>query len=297
MIGTFFYKNPRLLVLVIGIIVTVGLAAFQVLPRMEDPVLTRRVALVTTTFPGADAQRVESLVTEKLEEKLRDIEQIKEIQSTSGASSSVIVIELRDEVVEVDTVWSQVRDRLADAAIDLPREISRPRLRPLALKAYAAIIALKWNRDSEANFAILRRRAENLKHSVRAIPGTEQVDLFGDPGEEILVEVEPAIVSTLNLTTSEIARQLQGRDAKRSAGLLPGERTEMLMAIDDELDSLSYLGETPIAYGRRGRLVSLADIASISKGIVQPLASLAFVDGKPAVALGVFVRDDYRVDH
>ena len=56
MIANYLYRNPRLLVLAVGIIVTAGLAALHVLPRMEDPVLTRRVGLVTTTFPGADAR-------------------------------------------------------------------------------------------------------------------------------------------------------------------------------------------------------------------------------------------------
>ncbi len=296
MIGNFLYKNPRLLVLVIGIILTAGLAALHVMPRMEDPVLTRRVALVTTSFPGADPVRVETLVTEKLEEKLRDIEQIKSIQSSSGISNSIIVVELRDEIVAVDPVWSLVRDTLADAATELPAEVSRPRLRTLPLKAYAAIIALKWARADEANYAILRRLAEDLRHSLRGIPGTERVDLFGDPGEEIVVEVEPATLSTLKLTPDDIAQQLRGSITQRSAGLVRGRRSEMLMSVDEVSDSLKRVGETPIAYGREGRLVSLADISIISKGITQPPSSLAIVDGAPAVTVAAFVRDDYRVD-
>ena len=189
--------------LAVGIILTAGLGSFHVLPRMEDPVLSQRVALVNTTYPGADAQQVESLVTETLEEQLRDIQEIKEIQSSSGNNNSMIVVELRDEVVDVAPVWSRVRDKLSHASGDLPEAASRPSFRQLKLKAYAAIVALKWNRGDEPNFAILRRLAEEFKHDLQAISGTESVDLFGDPGEEIVVEVEPAILSSMGLTSAE----------------------------------------------------------------------------------------------
>ena len=75
-----FYRNPRLLVLTIGLILVAGLSSFLIMPRMEDPLLTSRAANVNTAFPGADAQRVEALVTEKLEEELREIDEIKELR-------------------------------------------------------------------------------------------------------------------------------------------------------------------------------------------------------------------------
>ena len=67
-----FYRNRRLLILTVGVIVVAGLASYQVLPRREDPELTDRFASVKTIFPGADAERVEALVTEKLEEEIRE---------------------------------------------------------------------------------------------------------------------------------------------------------------------------------------------------------------------------------
>lgn len=106
MIAGSLYRNPRLLVLVVGTIVVAGLSSYHVLPRMEDPVLTRRVGLINTVLPGADAQRVEALITAPLEERLRD-SMIKELQSVSRAGISTIVVELRDEVVDVDPVWSR----------------------------------------------------------------------------------------------------------------------------------------------------------------------------------------------
>ena len=86
----FFHRNPRLLILAIGLIVVSGLSAYAVLPRAEDPELTQRVAIINTVYPGADAERVESNVTDKIEDVLQDIEEIKRVRTTSRPGVSTI---------------------------------------------------------------------------------------------------------------------------------------------------------------------------------------------------------------
>ena len=76
---------------------------------MEDPQLVQRGAIINTIFPGADPTRVESLVTEKIEEAMEEIEQIKEIRSSSREGISTLTIELRDDVADSTPVWSRIR--------------------------------------------------------------------------------------------------------------------------------------------------------------------------------------------
>ena len=61
-----FFRSPRLTVLTICLIFVAGASSYVVLPRMEDPIMTERIALVNTRYPGAEAERVDALVTEKL---------------------------------------------------------------------------------------------------------------------------------------------------------------------------------------------------------------------------------------
>ena len=150
-----FHSNPRLLYLTISLIIVSGLSAYVVLPRMEDPPLIERGALVHTVFPGADAALVESQVTEVIEKELSELSEIKELRSTSRESISTIAIELRDDVVDGDRVWSKVRDRLADAEGDLTAGVLRPRFDKLEFKAYAALTALRWQQESgEVNYSV-----------------------------------------------------------------------------------------------------------------------------------------------
>ena len=124
-----FFQNRRLLVLTLVLIVATGGFALLQLPRQEDPTLTPRFGLVLTRLSGATAERVEALVTEKIERELREVEEVKEISSTSRSGVSAISVELADTVDEVDPVWARVRDRLSDVRPELPADASAPELK------------------------------------------------------------------------------------------------------------------------------------------------------------------------
>ena len=128
-------------------------------------------------------------MTTPLEEKLRDKE-IKELLSISRAGISTVVVVLRDDVVEVETVWSRIRDSLSDAETNLPEAALAPEFRTLKLKANAAILAVVWDAKTAADWAALDRHAEDLRLKLSGIQGTEEVGLFGNPSEQCLVELE-----------------------------------------------------------------------------------------------------------
>ncbi len=92
--------NTRLLLLITALLIVSGLAAFTSLPRAEDPIISNRFANVTTSFPGASADRVETLVTEVVENKLRELSEVKLLTSSSRPGVSIVTIELKDEVTE-----------------------------------------------------------------------------------------------------------------------------------------------------------------------------------------------------
>ena len=95
---TLFYRRGHLLVLSLVILITAGLSALGSLPRLEDPRIDTRNALIITSYPGASAERVEALVSDVLEDRLREIYEIKEVKSTSRAGISVVSIETQDWV-------------------------------------------------------------------------------------------------------------------------------------------------------------------------------------------------------
>ncbi len=297
------YRNFRLLVLVIILIFVWGLSSFQALPRLEDPELVSRSALVKTFFPGASAERVEALITEKIEDRITEVEEIKTYESTSSTGVSIISVELLDTVKkdEVDNVWSRIRDKLADVRVDLPPGSTEPELDEVDVKAYALLVSLTWKQDDVPNYAILTRRAKSLEDALLAIPGTEKVDIFGAPDEEITVEVNSAQLAALGITAAELSQQIQQSDSKNSAGQLRTYNNDITIEVKGELDSIEKLQQIPIRCNSclgvdRAQYQRLGDIATIKKGIIQPASDLALVNGSPGVTVAVFVESDYRLD-
>ncbi len=291
-----FYRNPHLLVLTIALIAVSGLAALQVLPRQEDPTLVNRAATILTSFPGADAERVDALVTEKLEDELKEIEEIRKTESTSRSGLSVVTVELFDEVGNVDEVWSRLRDKLDDAAAVLPTGAGAPQFEEQKISAYTVIAALRWSDETPPQYGVMRRLAEDLADVFRGLEGTEDADLFGDPAEEILVSIHPDKLAALNLSIEELAGAIAQADAKVAAGSVRTGRADILMEVEGEFDSLERIRRLPVRVDAGGRFVRLGSIAEIRKTIADPPASLVEVSGQPAVVVAARMQDGYRVD-
>lgn len=291
-----FYRNLRLLILSICLILVWGLSSYQILPRMEDPEFSQRYAGVLTEFPGASASRVESLVTEKIERELSEIEEVKQLTSTSLRGSSAIFVEINDTVKNVEQVWSRVRDRLADVAPQLPPGSSEPKYKAINPRAYVLIVAITWELDAPPNYGILHRKAEELKDMLSDIPGTGNVEFFGEIFEEIVVAIDPVRLQALGLTPQQLAQQIRANDAKVAAGQMYGDNNNLLIEVKPELDSLDRISEIPIRLGNSGEFARLADVATVTKGIVEPPPERAIIDGKASIALAVKTEPNLSLD-
>ena len=295
---TLFYRNSRLLILTIILIAVWGISSYFTLPRLEDPELVSRVAVVSTFFPGANAERVEALVTEKIEDKLTEIDEIDSYDSTSRSGSSIITIELQDNLSKekIDSAWTRVRNKIDEVKVDLPANIIEPELEEVKIKAYALIAGLTWEQDDKPNYGILRRQAEVFKERLEAISGTEEVEIYGDPNEEITVEINPEALASYNLTARDLSQQIAQSDSKISAGQLRNKDNNLLIQVAGELDTLARIRQIPINFGSQGQFVPLQNIATVSKGIREPATELALLNGHPGIAVAVHVQSGSRLD-
>ncbi len=287
--------DRRLLLLIILVVFVAGMSSAVVLPRMEDPILAKRAAIINTLLPGADATRVEALLTEKIEEQLREIEEIKELRSESRAGISTITVELLDSITRPDEVWSRVRGKIEDLLPQLPTQASRPEFEELDVRAFARIVSVVWLANSPPDYSVLRRAARKLQDRLQAVAGTESIQRFGDPGEEVLVRVDPSRAAALGLSTENIAAQLAALDAKDAAGILRGPRLNLAVQLGNQFLHLEDVKRADIQ-GANGRFVPLEQIADVSLETPRPLPRQARHRELPAIALGVLVRSETRID-
>ncbi len=294
---TLFVRQPRLVALTVGLALVAGLTALSSLPRLEDPLLTARFATITTIYPGASAARVEALVTEKIEDELSEIEEIKELASTSRTAVSTIEIDLDDTVTAVDEVWSRVRDRLSDVEAELPADAETPEFTRQTTIAHTFLVGFVWQRDDRPPLpGLLARLATELEHRLAVLPGTKETELFGAPDEEFLVTFEPHTLASVNLTAAEVSHAIAQSDSKIPAGELHSERNELIIEVRGALESVAQIRRIPLRQLDNGRFLRVGDIAEVTRTIRSPPRAVTLVGGRRAVVVGAKMEADRRID-
>ncbi len=294
-----FVQNRHLLILTIIMVLVAGLSALNALPRIEDPRITTRNATIITPFPGASAPRVEALVTKKIEDRLRELSEIKTIDSASRNGISVVTIELQDWVTAADNeqIFSKVRDRLGDAQSELPDGAGVPALDDKrGAVAFSMILSLAWNRVGSTELGILKRTAEVLGDRLRSLAGTEQVVLFGASSEEIRVDVDAAELAALGFSPGDLSRRVAAADARRAAGTVRHDGQNLPMELTGALDSNARVAAIPLADNGLGGLVFLGDIATVRKAWTDPPEQIALHNGERTVLVAVRTEEDLRLD-
>lgn len=293
--STFFYRRPRATVLLVLLILVDGLAGLLTLPRMEDPVLSPRAALIVTRYPGASAERVEALVTIPIEQELAEVEELKLIRTDSRPGLSTVVVEVKDDLNEFVSVWSRVRDALSDAETVLPPGALRPDFEEREARAYAALIALKWDSEAPFNSAVMARYGKELEDLLRALPGTEKVDNVGLPVEELQVLLDPEQLSRYRLTPGGVAAQIAAFDVKSSSGRLINDNVDLLFELP-ELENFESFTKIYVRSDDTGRNVPLNEVARFHRGEEHPPRDKVLIEGERSVVVAAKVLSNRRVD-
>lgn len=289
-------SNPRLLSLGIALLLVAGLGALNSLPRSEDPHLSNRWATIITPFPGASAERVEALVTEKLEVKLRELHEINNISSNSRPGLSVVSIELLDTIYDSEPIMARARDKINDIVPTLPPGTGTPQFEDQRNGAFTIITSLRWRDPGHTDMNALGRYAQELDNRFSSLPGTEYVDRFGEPDEEYQVTVDIAEASALQLTTADISNAIGSADAKIAAGQLYHEQYQWQLEVSGALDSRQRIRMIPLKMGPAGEIIRLGDIATVERNIRTPVNEIAIIDGERATVVAARIRHDIRID-
>jgi multidrug efflux pump len=290
--------NPRMVALLTALILVAGLAAVASLPRLEDPHLVNRHAILVTPFPGASAERVESLVAEPLENAIRTVPEVFHITSHSSGGVSVIVVQLEDAVMQDDgdQLWAELRDKIQQTARQLPDGAGEPYLDTDRHSAFTWIGALSWRGSGPADLMRLGRYSDELASRLRNIVGTDIVEIVGAPAEEVQVKVDVVKAAAVGLDVPKIAGILRDSDAKTAAGELTNDQQRISIELIGGFDAVERIKRTPILTFPDGGSLQLQDIAQVYRGEPDVPRDMAIVSGERAVAIGSRMLPDMRGD-
>lgn len=295
---TLFFRRGHLLVLSILILLVGGFSALTTLPRLEDPRIDTRNALIITAYPGASAERVEALVTDPIEDRLREIYEIKEVRSTSRAGISIVTIETQDWVDNStnDSLFSEIRDTLNAAAADFPQGVAAPVFdEKRGATAFTLLLSLTSQQDAPLPLTMTARLAQELADTLRNVGGTELVRVYGAPQEEVVVEVEPARLVASGLTIADVGDAIRAADPKLPAGTLyPGQK-QLRLDMTGAFGGVDMVSDVPLL-NSQGRFLRVGDVADVYRGFETPVKEIAIVNGKQTVFVAARMQTTVRVD-
>ncbi|MEO0637069.1 MAG: efflux RND transporter permease subunit [Pseudomonadota bacterium] len=295
--ATLTYRQPRLTFLILMVLVAAGLSALLAIGRQEDPTITNLFATVTTSFPGASPERVETLVTAEIENAVKEIPEVDTITSSSSTGISIVSIELTETLADdrIEQVWSEIRDALSDAEAQFPTGARTPNFDGDGISAYAAIAGFSLTHDG-VPLTIASRYAEALADQLRSIPGTKAVDVFGQPDEEVLVTIDGSRAAALGLTAADVSRAIGAADAKVQAGRLRDSANDFVLEVTGEIAAIDRIRNVIVREGRQDTAVRVSDLAEVSRGARNPETEITLVNGERGILVASTLEDGLQVD-
>lgn len=295
---TMFLRSGHLLALTVIIVLVAGLSAINNLPRLEDPRIDTRNGQILTLFPGASAERVEALVTDVIEDELRELYEIKDIDSTSRAGLSIIAFELQDWVDNSNNqqIFSKMRDQLAEAATRFPATAGTPILDEKRNEtAYTIKYALSAKYPETMSLGMTGRFAAELADELRNVLGTEIVDIYGAPREQITVSIDPDKLALVGLTGQAVSAAIRSADPKLPAGVVYTDALQLRVQVAQELASLDVIRNIPLATGD-GEFLRVSDVATVSRDWQMPMSQMALLNGEEVIFVAARMQTNLRVD-
>lgn len=218
-------RRPVLAIVMSIVIVLFGIIGFLNLGVREYPAVDPPIITVATTYTGANADIVESQITEPLEESINGIAGIRSITSVSREGASTITVEFNLEI-PLEAAANDVRDRVSRARRSLPPEVDNPIVTKADANA-SPIVFLSVRSDTRNPLELTEIANNVFKERLQTIPGVSDVQIWGSKRYSMRLWMDPAKLSAYQLTPGDIRQALDRENVELPSGRIEGNNTEL----------------------------------------------------------------------
>ena len=264
-------------------VILLGLISYNRLTVREYPNIDEPVVTVSTTYPGASSEIMESQVTQPLEESLAGIEGIDIITSISREESSQITVRFKVNR-DVDVAASDVRDRVGRARKQLPDEVDEPVIAKVEADAQP-IIYLAFSSDRHSPLQVTDYADRFVKDRLQTLPGVADVRIFGERRYAMRIWLDRARLAAYDMTPQDVEDALRKQNIEIPAGRIESVDREFTVLSETDLRTVPQF-EQMILRDANGYMVRLKDVARVELGPEDERKIVRF-NGESAVALGV----------
>ena len=289
-ISKFAVERPQLTLVLFGMLIAIGISALRTIPRAEDPSFPMPIYTVTAVHPGASPRDLEELVVDPLEDRVRELDDVKDVESTMQDGFSVTVVEFdwdADPEKKYEEIVREVNALRPELPSDLARvEIERMRTTEVAILQIALL-------SETAPFRELERVAERLEDRLEVLPGVKEVETWAYPESQVRVRLDPAKLERLNVPIERVLGALEAGAANVPGGAVEQGGRRFNVETGTHFESLAEVQRTVIG-GDGQRLVRVADVGDVGWGYAEE-THRARVDGRRAVFVTLELRENENI--
>ena len=278
-------NNRKLVSFFVAILVLGGIISYYIMPKLEDPAIKVKQAMVVTTYPGASAHEVELEVTDRLEKAIREMSGIDNVQSQSMNDLSLITVELETTVKDedVEQYWDILRRKVSNAALSLPSTASTPIVRDDFGDVYGMFYALTADGLSDQEMSDY---AELVKRNVADIDGVSRVEIYGQRRECIYIEMRQDKMANLGVMPVEVIQTLNNQNRTTYSGYYDNGTHRVRVTVDDRFKHVDDIANM-IVQGHDDEQLRIRDVARVYKGYVDPTRNEMKRDGERALGISI----------
>jgi multidrug efflux pump subunit AcrB len=281
----YLIRKRKITLLFFFMIIATGFLSFFQLPHQQDPDVIVNQAIVETIYPGASAEKVEQTVTKEIEQRIKELQGIENIISSSGNGYSHIVVEAK-EGEDFKKLWDELRKKVKDAEADLPDDAEQPVINDDLERQ--AFYTFNLTAESREQLYSLRETVNNWRDQLRTVPGVADISIGGLPEQEVRVDVDTKKLQQYGITWTQVMAAVKAENEKIPIGDLSIKDRIYQLKLPDTY-KLEELNRVIITRSTDGFPVYLQDIGRAYL-TTERVKTYIYHNGKPAIIMGIIVE-------
>ncbi|MCC7479297.1 efflux RND transporter permease subunit [bacterium] len=287
-------RYPSLTLIAVLLVLAWGLFYYFTMSRREDPDITILGAQLTTIWPGALSEDVEQYVTDPLEQLCEELPEVQEMTSFSRSGISQIWVELDKDTPKDDVpqIWDRLRAKIQRLAATLPQGCFLPVVDDEFFDTASHIFCISGSAYSPRE---LEAAAERMKERFSELPAAGRVSVIAAQPERIYLDFDPARLTQFGLHPRQVLDLVRAQNALLPGGSIDAGGDTYAITASGEFTSLESMRGMQLLASESGQSLRLGDLGRVRYGYLDPPELLCRVDGKPAVAVSIVMRQGKNV--
>jgi multidrug efflux pump subunit AcrB len=278
-------KRQATVMALLVVIVIAGIYCYLTLPRESFPDITIPYVFVTTTYEGVAPQDMEELITIPIERKLKGIDNVEEIRSTSAEGISTVAIKFLPKV-DLDDAVQKVRDKVDQAQNDLPADLKDD---PVIQEVnFSSMPVIRVVLSGPFSLRRLQNLAEDMQDRIESITGVLEAGISGGLEREIHVEFDLDRVGAYDVPFSSIINSVTRSNVNMPGGSMDIGEAKYLVRVPEDFKHPSEIFSI-VAFVRNGKPVYLRDVATI-KDAHKDALTRSRINGEKSVTINAAAK-------